>query len=109
MIVLVISTASAQPTRLKITSNVDPNYIIDEIKSSPYILYYTLGKFYFKIGKMDDSLNMFKKSTNLNQDFAPAHHNLGVVYYTKGELDSALSEFKIAVELDSSYSKAHYS
>jgi len=107
--VIVLLAVSAESTTLKITSKIHPKYIIEEIKSKPSVLYFAIGKFYFKIGKLDSSLRMFEKAVQSDPGFAPAYHNLGVVYYTKSEFDSALIEFKKAVDLDVSYSKAYYS
>jgi len=109
VIYMIIAVASAQTEKVKIISRVHPKYVIEEIRSSPHILYFNVGKYYFKAGRLDDSIEMFSKAVESDSDFAPGHYNLGVAYYEKKEFDSAMDEFRKASELDSSYIKARNS
>ena len=103
MIIIVLSMVKAEPATLKITSEVNPKYIIEEIKSKPCLLYFTIGKFYFKVGELDDSLEMFEKAIGFDPNFAPAYYNLGVVYYTQGEYTNALKELRYSFKIFSPY------
>lgn len=109
LFIILSAAASAQSTRIKIISYLHPQYIIEQIKSQPYILYFAAGKFYFRIGNTDKAVEMFEKTAEFKPDFAPAYHNLAAVYYGNGEYNDALMEFKKAVEINPSYAKAHYS
>ncbi|MCK5282017.1 MAG: tetratricopeptide repeat protein [Nanoarchaeota archaeon] len=101
--------AFAESTKINVISYINPKYIIDEIKSKPYLLYFTLGKLYFRMDMIDESLEMFEKAVEFKPTFITAYHNIGVIYYGKGEYDNALDVFMGAVEIDDSYAKAHYS
>lgn len=106
---LPIAEASEKNIVIRIKSKIHPKYIIAELKSKLYLLYFNIGKYYFKAGKINMSIRMFIKTTKVNPKFAPAYHNLGVAYYKKGEIKKAINEFKKSIEVDQRYVKGHYS
>ncbi|MFH1642057.1 MAG: tetratricopeptide repeat protein [Nanoarchaeota archaeon] len=109
MIIIMTAAVLAQPAKIKITSNLHPKYIIEEIWKKPYILYFNVGKFYYNAQDWNKAEWMFKKAIEHNPDFVPAYHNLGTVYYEKGNYEQAAIQFKKATEIDPEYLKAYYS
>ena len=95
--------------RIKFVTTVPPKYLMDEIKSQPYWLYFQVGEFYFNGGNIPKAIEMFERALDFNPEFAPGYHNLGVAYYSQQEYSKAEEFFLKAVEVDKKYGKGHYS
>ncbi|MBI5894393.1 MAG: tetratricopeptide repeat protein, partial [Deltaproteobacteria bacterium] len=59
-------------------------------------------------GKLDEALEEFKKSIEINPYSPASHTNLGFIYYDKENKEMAKREFTIAIEIDKDWADAHY-
>jgi len=50
--------------------------------------------------KLDEAIDCYKKTTELNPDHASAFYNMGVAYQKKGEVDRAKICYQIALQLN---------
>jgi len=55
---------------------------------------FLLGTVCGKLGEVDDSINFFKKSINLNKEFDPAYYNLGLIYFKSKKFQDAFHYFE---------------
>src|SRR5262249_13767864 len=67
-----------------------------------------LGTVYFKLEKMGDAENAFRRALAEKPDFFPALLNLGKLQFTKKNYDGAIETLTKAVEADSNSADAHY-
>jgi len=75
---------------------------------SAYILL-QLGEIYYSIGRLDESLAIYKKSLALNPENNIFHYKIGVCAYRAGKLEEALESFKRVNETNSgSHAMASY-
>ena len=49
-----------------------------------------IGVAFFKLGKINQSIDAFKKSIQENKNFYLAHNNLAISYLEIGELEKAI-------------------
>jgi len=61
--------------------------------------YTNLGVIYEKQGKLEKSIEIYKKSISKYPDNAQAHYNLGVVYWHKSEWNKVITEFEAVLKL----------
>lgn len=61
----------------------------------------------FDAGRIDEAIEHYERSLELNPASAPTHYNLGIAYAARGHRDEARTEFQKAVDLDPDYSQAH--
>lgn len=57
----------------------------------------------FRVGKVDEAGEHFKKSIELQPKWHISHNNLGAVLERKGELEAALVQYKKSIELSDYY------
>ncbi|MBC8553522.1 MAG: tetratricopeptide repeat protein [Candidatus Brocadiales bacterium] len=57
---------------------------------------------------VDDAINAYKKSIEIEPDNARSHYSLGTLYAMKGKFSDAADEFWMAVEINPGMSEAHY-
>ncbi|UCD66167.1 MAG: tetratricopeptide repeat protein, partial [Deltaproteobacteria bacterium] len=53
----------------------------------------------YNLGKIDQSINLLKKSITLDPDHPESHYNLGIAYSSKGMLEEAQREMQMAMKL----------
>ncbi len=58
-----------------------------------YKIYLNLGVALFNVGKINESIDAFKKSIKDNQNFHLAHNNLGISYIELGMIEEAIKQF----------------
>ncbi len=64
--------------------------------------FYLLGGSYYVLGQVDNAIEAYKKSVELNPKFTKAIYNLGVAYLNtkKVNKDAATEQYKLLLELD---------
>jgi tetratricopeptide (TPR) repeat protein len=58
-------------------------------------------------GKMDEAIDAYKKSIEVNPNYAGAHYNLGRALSDQEKPDEAIDAYKKAIELNPNYAEAH--
>jgi len=61
----------------------------------------------YKLGKMDQSLEMLKKVTEINPDHAEAHFGMGSIYFRQNMFDDAVKEFTKVTKIKPEYVEAY--
>ncbi|MDN3514110.1 MAG: tetratricopeptide repeat protein [Candidatus Brocadia sp.] len=61
----------------------------------------------YKLGKLDESLEMLKKVVAINPDHAEAHFGLGSVYFRQNMFDDAVKEFTKVTRIKPEYVEAY--
>lgn len=61
----------------------------------------------YKLGKMDESLEVLKKVTELNPDHAEAHFGMGSIYFRQNLFDDAVKEFTKVTRIKPEYVEAY--
>jgi Flp pilus assembly protein TadD len=61
----------------------------------------------FDSGRVDEAIDHYERSLDLNPASAPTHYNLGIAYAARGRRDDARMQFQKAVDLDPDYAQAH--
>jgi Flp pilus assembly protein TadD len=61
----------------------------------------------FDADRVDEAIDHYERSLELNPASAPTHYNLGIAYAARGRRDDARAEFQKAVDLDPDYAQAH--
>jgi tetratricopeptide (TPR) repeat protein len=60
-------------------------------------------------GRLPEAIQVFKKSLQMDPDYAEGHHNLGFVLWKAGQRQEALREDEYALRLKPDYADAHVS
>jgi tetratricopeptide (TPR) repeat protein len=100
---------AAEPERFKVSSSIHPKYLLEELKLKPHLLYFTIGNFYYKIGKVEKAQEMYDKALSLKKDLAAAYNNIGLIHYNNEDYDKSIAQFKKIIEFDRENSNAYYS
>lgn len=61
----------------------------------------------YKLGKMDQSLEMLKKVVELSPDHAEAHFGMGSIYFRQNMFDDAVKEFTKVTKIKPEYVEAY--
>jgi len=61
----------------------------------------------YKLGKMDQSLDMLKKVTEISPDHAEAHFGMGSIYFRQNMFDDAVKEFTKVTRIKPEYVEAY--
>lgn len=61
----------------------------------------------YKLGKLDQSLEMLKKVTEINPDHAEAHFGMGSIYFRQNMFDDAVKEFTKVTKIKPEYVEAY--
>ena len=69
-------------------------------EKEPYKIFTNIGVSYFKLGKINQSIDAFKKSIKNNPNFSLAHNNLGISYLELGMYEKAIYQFVSALKLN---------
>ena len=73
-----------------------------------YRLYSNQGYTLFKEGKLEEAINQYLKSIELNPEFDRAHYNLGAALFNLKKYDQAIEHFKKVVNIDPKNADAHF-
>jgi tetratricopeptide (TPR) repeat protein len=106
-VLLILSSIVWGSTILTGRTSLSPDKLLQGLNLKPYLPYFAAGKLYFEIGDLEQAREMFKKTVEINPNFAPGYHNLGVVYYYSGNINGAKDALNEAILIDKSYSKAY--
>ena len=71
-------------------------------EQAKYKIYTNIGVSYFKLGKINQSIEAFKNSIEENLSFGLAYNNLWVSYLELGMFDKAVDQFISALKLNDS-------
>ena len=71
-------------------------------------LYLNLGNTYYERGQIDQAIEQYRKSIEINQDYAVAYGNIGSAYLNKGDEAKAEEYLVKAIGLKHNYPIAHY-
>ncbi|MEA3489744.1 MAG: tetratricopeptide repeat protein [Candidatus Omnitrophota bacterium] len=71
-------------------------------------LYLNLGNTYYEGGQIDKAIEQYRKSIDINKNYAVAYGNIGSAYLHKGQIDKAEEYLKTAISIKDNYPIAHY-
>ena len=90
-----------------ISKNDDPAKVIDLLKQAQegdptnVSLYFVEGTLYDKLGKREDAMRLYKKSTEIDPKYYDGYYNMGILYYNKAveylQEASAIKDWKSPV------------
>ena len=72
-----------------------------------YYYYAELGKLQYRKGQYNNAINSFRRSCQLNINYAPSRYNLGLSYVKVNKIDQALSSYKQAIAINPNYEQAY--
>ena len=75
--------------------------------SNCWLAYNNLGVLMANAGRTDEAASCYRKSLDINPDFAKAYGNLGNVMARTGSPDSAIALYGKALQIDPDYLEAH--
>lgn len=67
-----------------------------------------LGFAYYRLHRMDEAMDAYKKAAASDPEYALTYNNLGVAYLNLKEYARAEDAFRTALKLDAQYTKAAY-
>ena len=67
-----------------------------------------LGFSYYRLHRMDEAMDAYKKAAASDPEYALTYNNLGVAYLNLKEYARAEDAFRTALKLDAQYTKAAY-
>ncbi len=77
-------------------------------KDSTYVLL-MLGEIYYSTGRLEKSLEMYKRALSINPENTLFHYKIGVCAYRAGKLEEAFASFEKVLETESaSHAMASY-
>ena len=65
-----------------------------------YLAYNNLGNIYFRKGQIDEALNYYYSSIQIQPAFAIAQSNMGAALVRKGKIQKAIDQFNFALSID---------
>jgi protein O-mannosyl-transferase len=80
------------------------------LRSNPncWLAYYNLGCSRLAQGRRDEAFAYFRKTVELEPDFAEGQNNWGKALFQEGRVDEALAHLERAVQLRPGFAEAHY-
>jgi len=73
-----------------------------------YRLYSNQGYNLFKEGKLEEAIDQYLKSIELNPEFDQSHYNLGVALFNLKRYDEAIEHFKKVINIDPESADAYF-
>ena len=70
-------------------------------------LVFQKGNFLMMLDQMDEAIEAYLRTIELNPNHAASYSNRGVAYWKKGELDCAIADYNKAIELDPELAQAY--
>ena len=86
---------------------IDKTRALTNIYPKAFTLWNILGAANKKIGKTVDALQAFKKSTQLNPNYAEGYKNLGITFEENDQYLEAIKAYSKAIEIMPNYAEAH--
>jgi len=80
---------------------------VSVIENERYII--NLGNSYWKLGRHQEAIAMYKKAIQLNPKSAMDHNNLGLALSSIGEYEEARKQYQMSIKLDPYYFRAYSS
>jgi len=71
-----------------------------------YIAHYTLGNVLAQKRQVDEAIEHYRKSLQIDPDYVQTHNNLGIAYAELGRFDEAISEYETALRLRPDFAEA---
>jgi tetratricopeptide (TPR) repeat protein len=65
--------------------------------------WFAKGNTAYEVKNFDEAIKCYRKSTELDPDFASAYYNLGIAYAAKGIFDQAISSYKKVLTIKPAY------
>lgn len=76
------------------------------VTKNNYIMNYNYASALRDSGQIDEAIEQYRQTLNINPSYAKAHNNLGCALRDKNLLDEAAAEFKLAVKISPDYADA---
>jgi len=83
--------------------------VIELIKQNPksFILYNLFGAILVNQQKFDKAIINYKKSIEINPDYAEGHNNLGSVLYKLGKFSESIDSYRQAIKIKPNFTEAY--
>jgi len=83
--------------------------VIELIKKNPksFVLYNLFGAVLSNQKNFDKAVINYKKSIEINPDYAEGHNNLGSVLYQLGKFNEAIDSYQRAIKINPEYAEAY--
>lgn len=78
------------------------------ITQSSSLVYHGIGRTYFYMGQIDESIPYFAKAVECDTDFAGGYYYLGCCYHTKKKFPEAVGYYRRAISIDPTFAEARY-
>jgi len=90
--------------------NLAENKMIDLTKKYPnnHILFNLYGIILAGQNKLEDSINKYKKSIQINQNFFEAYNNLSGAFFKLKKYDESINTLKKAIQINPNFAEAYY-
>ncbi|MGP8201202.1 MAG: tetratricopeptide repeat protein [Limisphaerales bacterium] len=72
-----------------------------------YLAHYNLALSYNKQGRLDEAIEQYQKTLQIQPDHAECHYSLGVALAQKGRLEEAITHYQQALQITPGNAKAH--
>jgi len=72
-----------------------------------YLVHNNLGGLLAQKGQFEKAISHFKKSLEINPDFADTYYNLGVIFGSQGQFDKAIPYFEKALKINPNDAVSH--
>jgi tetratricopeptide (TPR) repeat protein len=72
-----------------------------------YIAHYTLGNVLAQKRQTDQAIEHYKKSLQIDPNYAQTHNNLGIAYAELGRFDEAIAEYQTALRLRPNFAETY--
>ena len=79
------------------------------IKKNPksFVLYNLFGTILIDKKNFNQALVNYKKSLEINPNYAEGHNNLGIAFYKLGKFNESIDSYQRAIIIKPNFSKAH--
>ena len=83
--------------------------VVELIKKNPksFVLYNLFGAVLANQKNFDDAITNYKKSIEINPNYAEGHNNLGGVLYKLGKFNDAIDSYRRAIKIKPDFAEAY--
>ena len=100
--------ADTEPTSLELEQNIVRYTSLLKKDGGNAKVLNALGFAYYRLHRMDEAMDAYKKAATSDPEYALTYNNLGVAYLNLKEYARAEDAFRTALKLDAHYTKAAY-